>query len=114
MRINNTLIFFLMTMLLASSVQAAPPIKIGALFAITGPASFIGEPERNTAQMVVDEINKAGGIKGRQVQLVVYDTQGDATKAVQAATRLIRQDHVSAIIGPSITGDTMAIIPLFE
>jgi branched-chain amino acid transport system substrate-binding protein len=114
MRINNTLIFFLMTMLLASSVQAAPPIKIGALFAITGPASFIGEPERNTAQMVVDEINKAGGIKGRQVQLVVYDTQGDATKAVQAATRLIRQDHVSAIIGPSITGDTMAIIPLVE
>lgn len=103
-----------MTMLLASSVQAAPPIKIGALFAITGPASFIGEPERNTAQMVVDEINKAGGIKGRQVQLVVYDTQGDATKAVQAATRLIRQDHVSAIIGPSITGDTMAIIPLVE
>ncbi len=115
MRINlNALIFFFTTVLLANSVQAAPPVKIGALFAVTGPASFIGEPERNTAQMVVDEINKAGGIKGRQVQLVVYDTQGDATKAVQAATRLIRQDHVSAIIGPSITGDTMAIIPLVE
>jgi branched-chain amino acid transport system substrate-binding protein len=42
------------------SVFAAQPIKIGALFAITGPASFLGEPERNTAQMVIDEINQAG------------------------------------------------------
>ncbi len=110
----NTLLVFIMMALFATPILAAPPIKIGALFAVTGPASFLGEPERNTAQMVVDEINKAGGIKGRQVQLIVYDTQGDATKAVQAATRLIRQDHVSAIIGPSITGDTMAIIPLVE
>jgi branched-chain amino acid transport system substrate-binding protein len=93
---------------------AAPPIKIGALFAVTGPASFLGEPERNTAQMVVDEINKAGGVKGRQLQLIVYDTQGDATKAVQAATRLIKEDNVVAIIGPSTTGDSMAVIPLVE
>ena len=95
-------------------VFAAPPIKIGALFSVTGPASFLGEPERNAAQMVVDEINKAGGIKGRQLELVSYDTQGDATKAVQAATRLIKDDKVVAIIGPSTTGDTMAIIPIVE
>jgi branched-chain amino acid transport system substrate-binding protein len=95
-------------------LAAAPPIKIGALFAVTGPASFLGEPERNTAQMVVDEINKAGGIKGRALQLVTYDTQGDATKAVQAATRLIKDDKVVAIIGPSTTGDTMAVIPIVE
>ncbi len=93
---------------------AAEPIKIGALFAVTGPPSFLGEPERNTAQMVVDGLNRAGGIKGRQVKLVVYDTQGDATKAVQAATRLIKEDRVSAIIGPSTTGDTMAVIPIAE
>lgn len=98
----------------AGGVMAAPPIKIGALFSVTGPPSFLGEPERNTAQMVVDEINKAGGIKGRQLQLVVYDTQGDATKAVQAATRLIKEDKVVAIIGPSTTGDTMAVIPIVE
>ena len=96
------------------TVFAAPPIKIGALFAVTGPASFLGEPERNTAQMMVDEINKAGGIKGRQLQLISYDTQGDATKAVQAATRLIKEDNVVAIIGPSTTGDSMAVIPLVE
>ena len=109
-------VFFslLLVVLTACPALGAPPIKIGALFSITGPASFLGEPERNTAQMVVDEINKAGGIGGRTLELVMYDTQGDATKAVQAATRLIKEDKVVAIIGPSTTGDTMAVIPLVE
>ncbi|MSM38394.1 MAG: ABC transporter substrate-binding protein [Geobacter sp.] len=89
-------------------------IKIGALFSVSGPPSFLGEPERNTAKMVVDEINARGGIKGRKLELVVYDTQGDATKAVQAANRLIKEDKVVAIIGPSTTGETMAVIPVAE
>src|SRR5690242_1582100 len=89
----------------ASAALAAAPIKIGALFAVTGPASFLGEPERNSAQMVVDEINKAGGVKGHKLELVTYDTTGDATKAVQLANKLIKNDHVVAIIGPSTTGD---------
>lgn len=110
----RTLLIFLSIALSAGPVAAAQPIKIGALFAITGPASFLGEPERNTSQMVVDEINKAGGIKGHMLELVVYDTQGDATKAVQAVTRLIKEDKVVAIIGPSTTGDTMAVIPIVE
>lgn len=100
--------------LMAGQVFAAPPIKIGALFSVSGPASFLGEPERNTAVMMVDEINKAGGIKGSKVELIVYDTQADATKAVQAATKLIKDDKVVAIIGPSTTGDSMAIIPVVE
>jgi branched-chain amino acid transport system substrate-binding protein len=108
------LFIFLTLALSAGTVLAAQPIKIGALFAITGPASFLGEPERNTAQMVVDEINKNGGVKGHKLELVVYDTQGDATKAVQAATRLIKEDKVAAIIGPSTTGDSMAVIPIIE
>ncbi|HET6490311.1 MAG TPA: ABC transporter substrate-binding protein [Syntrophales bacterium] len=110
-RVFFSLLFVVLT---ACPALGAPPVKIGALFSITGPASFLGEPERNTAQMVVDEINKAGGIKGRTLELVTYDTQGDATKAVQAATRLIKEDKVVAIIGPSTTGDTMAVIPLVE
>jgi len=98
----------------STAAFAAAPIKIGALFAVTGPASFLGEPERNTAQMVVDEINRAGGVKGRKLELVAYDTSGDASKAVQLATKLIKNDHVVAIIGPSTTGDTMAVIPVVE
>jgi len=113
-RATFILTFVVSLAILAGSALAAPPIKIGGLFAVTGPASFLGEPERNTAQMVVSEINAAGGIKGRKLELIVYDTQGDATKAVQAANRLIKDDKVSAIIGPSTTGDTMAVIPVAE
>ena len=101
-------------LIIAGNSWSAEPIKIGGLFSVTGPPSFLGEPERNTANMMVDQINKAGGIKGRMLKLVVYDTQGDATKAVQAATRLIKDDRVSAIIGPSTTGETMAVIPIVE
>jgi len=90
------------------------PIKIGALFAVTGPASFLGEPEKNTAQMMVDEINKSGGINGKKIELIVYDTAGDSTKAVQLATKLIKNDNVSVIIGPSTTGESMAVIPVVE
>lgn len=98
----------------ASAAMAAEPLKIGALFSVTGPPSFLGEPERNTAEMVVAEINKAGGIKGQKLELITYDTAGDATKAVQLANKLIKDDAVVAIIGPSTTGETMAVIPVVE
>ncbi|HXC92429.1 MAG TPA: ABC transporter substrate-binding protein [Geobacteraceae bacterium] len=98
----------------SSSIAAPATIKIGALFSVTGPPSFLGEPERNSAKMVVDEINAKGGIKGKKLELVVYDTTGDATKAVQAANRLIKEDKVVAIIGPSTTGESMAVLPVAE
>jgi branched-chain amino acid transport system substrate-binding protein len=111
---TQALLFLVFLLILATGTSfAGPPIKIGGLFSVTGPASFLGEPERNTAQMVADQINAAGGIKGRKVELIVYDTQGDATKAVQAATRLVKEGVV-AIIGPSTTGDSMAVIPIVE
>lgn len=101
-------------LLIAGTAMAAAPIRIGALFAVTGPASFLGEPEKNTLELLVKEINAKGGVKGSKVELVVYDTQGDATKAVQLANKLIRNDKVVAIIGPSTTGETMAVIPIVE
>jgi branched-chain amino acid transport system substrate-binding protein len=112
--IFRTIFVLFFGLLMAGAVFAAPPIKIGALFSVSGPASFLGEPERNSAVMMIDEINKAGGIKGQKLELVVYDTQGDATKAVQAVNKLIKDDKVVAIIGPSTTGDSMAIISVVE
>lgn len=105
---------FLSLFTAATALAAQGTIKIGALFSVTGPPSFLGEPERNSAKMVVDEINAKGGVKGKKLELVVYDTQGDATKAVQAANRLIKEDRVVAIIGPSTTGESMAVIPVAE
>ncbi len=113
-RMMTTALVAAMLLLSTSLACAAGTIKIGALFSVTGPPAFLGEPERNSAQMVVNEINRSGGIRGQQLQLVVYDTNGDPTKAVQMATRLIKDDHVVAIIGPSTTGETMAVIPVVE
>ncbi|WP_298269373.1 ABC transporter substrate-binding protein [Geobacter sp.] len=98
----------------AGLAHAAESIRIGALFAVTGPASFLGEPEKNTMEMLVKDANARGGINGHRVELVVYDTQGDVTKAVQLANKLIKNDRVSVIVGPSTTGETMAVIPVAE
>lgn len=86
--------------------------KIGALLAVTGPASFLGEPEKNTAEMVVDLINQEGGINGHRLELVVYDTEANESKSVVSAKKLISRDNVLAIIGPSTSGTSMAVIPI--
>ena len=101
-------------LLTASASFAAGTIKIGGLFAVTGPASFLGEPEKKTLEMLVKDANDKGGINGIKLEAVIYDTGGDATKAVQLATRLIKDDKVSVIIGPSTTGESMAVIPVAE
>jgi branched-chain amino acid transport system substrate-binding protein len=99
---------------LASFAQASEPIRIGAIFSVTGPASFLGEPERNTAKMLEEDLNKAGGLLGRNLEVIVYDDESDATKAVTAVDRLIKRDRVVAVIGPSTSGSTLAIIPKIE
>lgn len=86
------------------------PIKIGALFAITGPASPLGEPERDTAVMLAKRINEAGGIDGRPVEVIVRDTRGEESEALSAAMELIDRENVVAIIGPSRSGTTMALV----
>lgn len=88
--------------------------KIGGIFSITGRASFLGDPEKKSLEMVVDEINKNGGIDGHPLEAVIYDSEGDPTKAVLAANKLISKDGVLAVIGPSLTPTTLAIIPIFE
>lgn len=110
MRISAVLASVVLAFCLAGTAMASGTVRIGALFSATGPASFLGEPERNTLEMLVKEVNSRGGIKGTKFELVVYDTQGDTTKAKQLVNKLIKNDKVVAIIGPSTTGETMAII----
>lgn len=90
------------------------PYKIGAVVAVTGPASFLGEPERNTLQMVAELINQAGGINGHPIELVIYDTEANATKTVVSVKKLIQKDQVLAIVGPSTSGTSMAAVPIVE
>ncbi len=107
------LVVMLISVLMCSTAMAAT-IKIGGLFAVTGPASFLGEPEKKTLEMLVKDANAKGGINGVKLEAVIYDTAGDATKAVNLATKLIKDDKVSVIIGPSTTGESMAVIPVTE
>lgn len=91
-----------------SGARADEPIKIGAFFALSGPASSIGTPTKLVAQMVVDKINKEGGINNRPLALVVGDTESEPTKALVEAKRLIEKDKVVGLIGPTRTDEGMA------
>jgi branched-chain amino acid transport system substrate-binding protein len=81
---------------------------------VTGPASFLGAPEARTLEMLVEDINAKGGIIGKKIELVVKDTGGSPEKAVSFAKQLIEEDKVFAIIGPSTSGETMAIKNIAE
>lgn len=85
------------------------PIKIGAIVSLTGTYAGLGEPEKNVLELEVDRINKAGGVNGRQIEVVVEDDATDEAKAVAAASKLIEQEKVVAIIGATGTGQTMAV-----
>lgn len=100
--------------LTAGAAAAEEPYKVGAVFAITGPAASLGEPERDTVMMMEDQINRAGGINGHPLEMIVYDTAGDETKCVMAVKRLIERDKVLAIVGPSRTGTSLAIIETIQ
>jgi branched-chain amino acid transport system substrate-binding protein len=92
-----------------SKAPDAKPIKVGALFAITGGASFLGAPEAKTAEMFVNQLNEAGGINGRKIQLIVKDTGTQLENAVSLAEQFIKKEQVLAIIGPTTSGETMTL-----
>lgn len=97
-----------------STADELKPIKIGAIFSVTGPASFLGAPEAKTAKMFVDKINASGGVLGQKLELIIKDSGGSPEKAVSFAKQLIEEDKVLAIIGPSTSGETMQIKKLCE
>ncbi len=115
MRISFRLLAsFAAALLFGGAAFAQEPIRIGAFLAVTGPAAFLGDPEQKTLELYVEKLNAAGGLLGRKLQLVSYDSAGDAEKARTFARRLIEQDKVDVIVGGSTTGETMAVVPLVE
>jgi branched-chain amino acid transport system substrate-binding protein len=93
---------------------AKPKIKVGAIFAVTGPAAFLGLPEKNTAELLVAQLNAKGGISGHPIELIVKDSAGSPEKTLSFAKQLIEEERVMAIIGPSRSGEAMAIKNLCE
>lgn len=107
-------LLFMALLLLPGNTYAKEPYKIGAIFSVTGAASFLGEPEKNTVLMLKDEINKAEGINGTPLEVIIEDSKSDETQAVLAAKKLLEKDNVLAIIGPSTTGESMALVPIMN
>ncbi|MGA2070271.1 MAG: ABC transporter substrate-binding protein [Sedimentisphaerales bacterium] len=84
-------------------------IKVGAIFAVTGGAANLGGPEAKTAEMLVEKINKEGGVNGQKIELIVKDSGTKPENAISLAKQLIEENKVLAIIGPSTSGETLAI-----
>jgi branched-chain amino acid transport system substrate-binding protein len=94
--------------------MAADTIKVGAILAVTGPASFLGAPEAKTLEMLTADINAKGGINGKKIELIIKDSSASPEKAISFAKQLIEEEKVFAIIGPSTSGETMAIKNIAE
>ncbi|BBD10041.1 ABC transporter substrate-binding protein [Desulfovibrio ferrophilus] len=113
MKTLRMIILSLSILALAAVAMASETIKLGAVLSVTGPASFLGEPERNTMEMLVEEINAKGGILGKQVELIIYDDETNVNKCVLAVDKLLKKDKVCAVLGPTISGNTLAIMGKF-
>lgn len=101
---------------MALSLNAQQAIKIGWFGPLTGDSALWGQAEKNTVEMLADEINAKGGITAGGVkyklQIVSYDDKGDSVEAVNVAKRLISQDKVVAIVGPNASGEAIPVAPL--
>ena len=118
MRFNKFLVLFsiisFMMFLGSGSSFAKKPLKIGSFLAVTGPASFLGDPELKTLQMYIEEINAKGGVDGHKIEFVHYDTKGKAKEAKNFVNRLIKKDRVDVIIGGTTSGNTLAVIDIVQ
>src|ERR1700733_12812258 len=94
------------------AIAAKEPILMGYLPALTGPSSSTGVGINRGVQLAVEELNAAGGIDGRQIELITRDTQSDPTKAVNGAAELAYKEKVSVVLGPVNSGESLAVVPL--
>jgi len=94
-----------------SKTDNGDTIKIGGIGPLTGAASTYGQSAKEGADLYIEEINKAGGIDGKQVELIFEDDQADPNPAIQAFNKLVDNDKVVAILGPVTSGATSAVVP---
>lgn len=115
MRILKTAVVALCAVLLVSSLAfGADTVKIGLLVPLTGPAAADGTSALYSVQIALDQVNAAGGVLGRKVELVYYDDRADAKEAVALSHKLIEQDRIHAFVAGSYSLPTRAVAPIFQ
>ncbi len=107
-----TLATTLMVAAVPSQAEEAAPIKIGLTTSLSGAASEFGVPMKNSVQLAIDEVNNAGGLLGRKIELISYDDQLVAQTAQLNMRRLLNEDKVDFVIGPAGSGPVLAVVPL--
>jgi len=97
---------------LGQTEQKSKIYKIGAILSLTGGASFLGDPEKKTLEMLVEKVNLEGGVNGHPLKLIIMDSNSTSPATVAAFNKLVSEEKVLAIIGPSTSGTTIEILPL--
>lgn len=116
--IRNLVVFVVSAFALAILSLSIPPAwsqeeyKIGAVLPLTGRFALIGQPQKNALKMIEEEINGHGGINGRRLKLIILDTKGNVEGAITAVNKLIDKNGLVAIIGPSRTSTTQAVVDI--
>jgi len=104
MRRTSLVIVSLVLALVGTACQgsgdAGDPIKIGIIADLTGPFTTYGTSLSRSAQLAINEVNEAGGIDGRQVEVIVEDIQTDVAATVDKARKLVQSDNVDLVMGP--------------
>lgn len=95
-----------------SSSSDSDVIKVGINYELSGAVATYGDASVKGIEMAFDEINAAGGINGKQVETIKYDTKSEPAEATTLATKLMTQDKVVTVIGPATSGSFKATIPV--
>ena len=98
----------------ASAAYAADPLKVGLLEDVSGDLALMGMPKLHGSELAVEEINKAGGIMGRQIELIHLDPQGDNARYQEFARRLLNRDKVDVLIGGITSASREALRPIVD
>ncbi|MFA7364499.1 MAG: ABC transporter substrate-binding protein, partial [Aminobacteriaceae bacterium] len=115
MRMMKTAVLALCILLLAGSLAfGADTVKIGLLVPLTGPAAADGTSALYSVQIALDQVNAAGGVLGKKVELIYYDDRADAKEAVALSHKLIEQDGIDAFVAGSYSLPTRAVAPIFQ
>jgi branched-chain amino acid transport system substrate-binding protein len=108
------LVFSLLVISQGNPLFAAEPIKVGVVLCITGWAGGLGTPTKEAITLAAEDVNRRGGVLGRQIELYIEDDQSNPTNAVLAGTKLIRDKNVAIVIGSTLTVFCMPMLPIFE
>ncbi|MCX8117481.1 MAG: ABC transporter substrate-binding protein [Desulfobacterota bacterium] len=107
-------LFAVILLSILTSAQAQEAIRIGFFAPITGPAAADGMSAKNAVELALKEVNEAGGIRGRKVELIIYDDRLNPQEAVAIANKLIEKDKVIGVVSGSYSGPTRVTAPIFQ